>query len=192
VHRRDSSSTRCWRTGDWLRCKVPFPLSSRRPMSTLHPLTSISIRSGSQAARYLQGLTSFDLKGLTFGKSAYVLIEGFNLHIARGGYKAGEDGFEVSVGAYPCKFTLSMKRLSDIYSTVTNGRSDSSPHQVSRPPGGSRCPGQSMPGSRLVFIRERYRREHITSQGGFDMVDWCVFASMPLTHGPHVYSCRIL
>jgi len=64
----------------------------------------MSIRSGPQAAQYLQGLTSFDLKGLTFGKSAYVPIEGFNLHVARGGY-TGEDGFEVSVGAYPLKLT---------------------------------------------------------------------------------------
>lgn len=77
-------------------------------MSPLHPLTPVSIRSGPQAAQYLQALTSFDLKGLTFGKSAYVPIEGFNLHVARGGY-TGEDGFEVSVGAYPLKFTFSMK-----------------------------------------------------------------------------------
>ena len=60
------------------------------------PVTSIPL--GPQAAQYLQGLTSFDLKGLTFGKSAYVPIEGFNLHVARGGY-TGEDGFEVSVGS---------------------------------------------------------------------------------------------
>ncbi|KAF9228892.1 aminomethyltransferase [Gyrodon lividus] len=51
---------------------------------------------GPEAAQYLQGLTSFDLKGLTFGKSAYVPIEGFNLHVARGGY-TGEDGFEISI-----------------------------------------------------------------------------------------------
>lgn len=49
---------------------------------------------GPHAAEYLQGLTSFDLKALTFGKSAFVPIEGFNLHVARGGY-TGEDGFEV-------------------------------------------------------------------------------------------------
>ena len=42
----------------------------------------------------MQGLTSFDLRGLTFGKSAFVHIKGFNLHVARGGY-TGEDGFEV-------------------------------------------------------------------------------------------------
>jgi aminomethyltransferase len=42
----------------------------------------------------LQGLTSFDLCQLTFGTSAYVPVEGFNLHVARGGY-TGEDGFEV-------------------------------------------------------------------------------------------------
>ncbi|KAJ7794570.1 hypothetical protein B0H14DRAFT_3556709 [Mycena olivaceomarginata] len=39
-------------------------------------------------------LTSFDLSQLTFGKSAFVPVEGFNLHVARGGY-TGEDGFEV-------------------------------------------------------------------------------------------------
>ncbi|KDQ61979.1 hypothetical protein JAAARDRAFT_55242 [Jaapia argillacea MUCL 33604] len=51
---------------------------------------------GPEAADYLQGLTSFDLRGLTFGKSAFVPMEGFNLHVARGGY-TGEDGFEISI-----------------------------------------------------------------------------------------------
>ncbi|KAJ7166810.1 hypothetical protein C8R46DRAFT_1095379 [Mycena filopes] len=51
---------------------------------------------GPEAASYLQSLTSFDLTQLTFGKSAYVPIEGFNLHVARGGY-TGEDGFEISI-----------------------------------------------------------------------------------------------
>ncbi|KAF8628074.1 hypothetical protein AX15_004105 [Amanita polypyramis BW_CC] len=51
---------------------------------------------GPQAASYLQSLTSYDLRSLTFGKSAYVPIEGFNLHVARGGY-TGEDGFEISI-----------------------------------------------------------------------------------------------
>lgn len=51
---------------------------------------------GPEAAPYLQSLTSFDLRQLTFGKSAYVPIEGFNLHVARGGY-TGEDGFEISI-----------------------------------------------------------------------------------------------
>lgn len=50
---------------------------------------------GPEAVSYLQSLTSFDLRQLTFGKSAFVPIEGFNLHVARGGY-TGEDGFEVS------------------------------------------------------------------------------------------------
>lgn len=49
---------------------------------------------GPAAADYLQNLTSFDLRSLTFGRSAFVPIEGFNLHVARGGY-TGEDGFEV-------------------------------------------------------------------------------------------------
>ncbi|TFK80591.1 glycine cleavage system T protein [Polyporus arcularius HHB13444] len=51
---------------------------------------------GPEAAQYLQGLTSFDLRELTFGKCAFVPIEGFNLHVARGGY-TGEDGFEISI-----------------------------------------------------------------------------------------------
>ena len=56
--------------------------------SSTHP------RAGPEAAQYLQGLTSYDLRELTFGKCAFVPIEGFNLHVARGGY-TGEDGFEV-------------------------------------------------------------------------------------------------
>ncbi|KAJ6592183.1 hypothetical protein DFH09DRAFT_1136820 [Mycena vulgaris] len=51
---------------------------------------------GPEAASYLQSLTAFDLKDLTFGKSAFLPIEGFNLHVARGGY-TGEDGFEISI-----------------------------------------------------------------------------------------------
>ncbi|KAH9852002.1 glycine cleavage system T protein [Lenzites betulinus] len=51
---------------------------------------------GPEAAQYLQGLTSFDLRELTFGKCAFVPIEGFSLHVARGGY-TGEDGFEISI-----------------------------------------------------------------------------------------------
>ncbi|KAH9479139.1 putative aminomethyltransferase, mitochondrial [Psilocybe cubensis] len=51
---------------------------------------------GPEAASYLQSLTPFDLKQLTFGTSAFVPIEGFNLHVARGGY-TGEDGFEISI-----------------------------------------------------------------------------------------------
>ncbi|PCH36479.1 glycine cleavage system T protein [Wolfiporia cocos MD-104 SS10] len=51
---------------------------------------------GPEAAKYLQALTAFDLQALTFGRSAFVPIEGFNLHVARGGY-TGEDGFEISI-----------------------------------------------------------------------------------------------
>ncbi len=49
---------------------------------------------GPEAATLLQGLTAYDLKELTFGRCAYMSIEGFNVHVARGGY-TGEDGFEV-------------------------------------------------------------------------------------------------
>ncbi|KAH9920515.1 uncharacterized protein BXZ73DRAFT_52130 [Epithele typhae] len=51
---------------------------------------------GPEAAQVLQALTSFDLRELTFGKCAFVPVEGFNLHVARGGY-TGEDGFEISI-----------------------------------------------------------------------------------------------
>ncbi|KAJ7509635.1 glycine cleavage system T protein [Mycena galericulata] len=51
---------------------------------------------GPESAAYLQSLTSYDLRQLTFGKSAFLPIEGFNLHVARGGY-TGEDGFEISI-----------------------------------------------------------------------------------------------
>ena len=64
-------------------------------LPSLHPeAITITLVKGPQAASYLQSLTSYDLRSLTFGKSAYVPIEGFNLHVARGGY-TGEDGFEV-------------------------------------------------------------------------------------------------
>jgi len=56
----------------------------------------LDCEAGPEAASYLQGLTSFDLRQLTFGTSAFVPIEGFNLHVARGGY-TGEDGFEISI-----------------------------------------------------------------------------------------------
>lgn len=51
---------------------------------------------GPEAAAYLQKLTPYDLKQLTFGKSAFIPIEGHKLHVARGGY-TGEDGFEISI-----------------------------------------------------------------------------------------------
>ncbi|KAI5990879.1 hypothetical protein EDD15DRAFT_2550166 [Pisolithus albus] len=51
---------------------------------------------GPKAAEYLQKFTSSDLAKLTFGKSAYMTIGGFLLHVARGGY-TGEDGFEISI-----------------------------------------------------------------------------------------------
>lgn len=51
---------------------------------------------GPRAAEYLQGLTPFDLRTLTFGHSAFVPVDGRRLHVARGGY-TGEDGFEISI-----------------------------------------------------------------------------------------------
>ncbi|TDL26486.1 glycine cleavage system T protein [Rickenella mellea] len=51
---------------------------------------------GPESSTHLQTLTPFPLKQLTFGKSAYVPLAGFNVHVARGGY-TGEDGFEISI-----------------------------------------------------------------------------------------------
>jgi len=51
---------------------------------------------GPASADHLQALTSYDLRALTFGRSAFVPLEGINVHVARGGY-TGEDGFEISV-----------------------------------------------------------------------------------------------
>ncbi|KAL5530965.1 hypothetical protein ACEPAG_3841 [Sanghuangporus baumii] len=62
---------------------------------------------GPEAASLLQGLTAFDLRGLTFGRSAFVPLEGFNVHVARGGY-TGEDGFEISI---PPSQTLELTEL---------------------------------------------------------------------------------
>ncbi|KAF9558358.1 glycine cleavage system T protein [Agrocybe pediades] len=62
---------------------------------------------GPEAASYLQNLTPFDLRQLTFGSSAFVPIEGFNLHVARGGY-TGEDGFEISI---PPSHTVEVAKL---------------------------------------------------------------------------------
>lgn len=62
---------------------------------------------GPEAATILQGLTAFDLKSLTFGRSAFVPLEGFNVHVARAGY-TGEDGFEISI---PPAQTLELTKM---------------------------------------------------------------------------------
>jgi glycine cleavage system aminomethyltransferase T len=72
--------------GDYLLCKVILTCDAY--------ITALTRKTGPRSAAYLQCLTSFDLRRLTFGKSAFVPLEGFNLHVARGGY-TGEDGFEV-------------------------------------------------------------------------------------------------
>ena len=77
--------------------------STTRQEQCIHSLRTgtLTCTLGPDAAAYLQGLTSFDLKQLTFGTTAFVPIEGFNLHVARGGY-TGEDGFEVSRSVFCC------------------------------------------------------------------------------------------
>jgi len=61
---------------------------------------------GPASADHLQALTSYDLRSLTFGRSAYVPLEGINVHVARGGY-TGEDGFEISVSPAHAAFLAS-------------------------------------------------------------------------------------
>lgn len=63
-------------------------------LACLAPVLTRGMVIGPEAAQFLQTYTAYDLKELTFGKSAYVPIEGYKLHVARGGY-TGEDGFEV-------------------------------------------------------------------------------------------------
>lgn len=55
---------------------------------------------GPSAAQVLEKLlpADFDLKALTFGRSAFVKIDGVECHLARAGY-TGEDGFEISIPA---------------------------------------------------------------------------------------------
>jgi len=62
---------------------------------------------GPTSADHLQALTSYDLRALTFGRSAFVPLEGINVHIARGGY-TGEDGFEISVPPAHATFLASV------------------------------------------------------------------------------------
>ena len=83
---------------------------------------------GPEAAKYLQTLTSFDLRSLTFGRSAFVPLEGFNLHVARGGY-TGEDGFEVRISLLQLACTPMR--------TFTLRRSQSLPQKLSRSPNSS-------------------------------------------------------
>ncbi|KAF8468115.1 hypothetical protein DFH94DRAFT_795943 [Russula ochroleuca] len=61
---------------------------------------------GPSSADLLQALTSYDLRALTFGRSAFVPLEGINVHVARGGY-TGEDGFEISVPPAQAAFLAS-------------------------------------------------------------------------------------
>ncbi|KAJ3929413.1 MAG: aminomethyltransferase [Lentinula lateritia] len=72
---------------------------------------------GPRAASYLQALTSFDLQKLTFGTSAFVPLEGFNLHVARGGY-TGEDGFEISI---PPSETVEVAKILSKYPVQLTG-----------------------------------------------------------------------
>ena len=49
---------------------------------------------GPDSAAHLQKFTKEDLTKLTFGNSAFMVVGGMKVHVARGGY-TGEDGFEV-------------------------------------------------------------------------------------------------
>jgi len=59
-------------------------------------MTKKNSKTGPASADHLQALTSYDLRSLTFGSSAFVRLKRIkiNMHVARGGY-TGEDGFEV-------------------------------------------------------------------------------------------------
>jgi aminomethyltransferase len=61
---------------------------------------------GPEAASYLQKLTNYDLKQLTFGKSIYLELDDVKCHVSRTGY-TGEDGFEISI---PSESTLTITK----------------------------------------------------------------------------------
>lgn len=86
---------RLWRGGGWLRFKVSLSLCVIFIGERMVDWVGLDVI-GPKAAEWLQRYTSFDLKSLTFGRSAFMDIERVKVHVARGGY-TGEDGFEVWV-----------------------------------------------------------------------------------------------
>ena len=89
-------STIYWMDGDYLHCRVRRISYAPVPKSALMMTSKPGQTIGPASADLLQALTSYDLRALTFGRSAFVPLEGINVHVARGGY-TGEDGFEVSL-----------------------------------------------------------------------------------------------
>lgn len=109
------------------------------------------LMAGPEAAEYLQSLTSYDLQELTFGKSAFVPMEGFNLHVARGGY-TGEDGFEVISTFY---FPISIKPEAyflDLNTAVSNSRGSETFVEIARTAHRPRGARQSSSRSRYVSL----------------------------------------
>jgi Aminomethyltransferase folate-binding domain len=82
-------NTKYWMGGASSLCKV------RQTSDFESGCVESTKKTGPAAADHLQALTSYDLRALTFGRSAFVPLEGLNVHVARCGY-TGEDGFEVS------------------------------------------------------------------------------------------------
>lgn len=109
----------------WLREKLDEWNSSPRAekgkveMEVLEDWGLVALQ-GPEAATLLQGLTAFDLRQLTFGKCAFVPLEGYNVHVARGGY-TGEDGFEVRLHLIYQKHFITF--IIDLYSTCSNSGS---------------------------------------------------------------------
>jgi aminomethyltransferase len=74
---------------------------------------------GPKASEYLQKHTASNLTPLTFGRAAYIYIDGIKVHVARGGY-TGEDGFEVRYReAYCLTVLISFLMAEDIYTSGT-------------------------------------------------------------------------
>jgi hypothetical protein len=90
-------SMKYWMNGGFSPCRVCYIFVSDIGFDDVETKTNNKPKKiGPASADYLQALTSYDLRALTFGRSAFVPLEGINVHVARGGY-TGEDGFEVSL-----------------------------------------------------------------------------------------------
>ncbi|KAG8934890.1 Aminomethyltransferase, mitochondrial [Tulasnella sp. 418] len=75
--------------------------------------TALVALQGPQAASFLQKYVDTDLKDLTFGKAAYLNIDGARCHVMRGGY-TGEDGFEIAIHPSNIEKTINLLTQSPV------------------------------------------------------------------------------
>src|SRR6266403_3445211 len=156
------SSTKYWMNGDYSHSRVRHIVYApvrRSALTTLKNKQTI----GPASADLLQALTSYDLRALTFGRSAFVPLEGINVHVARGGY-TGEDGFEVCC---PIQCLLGLVLFNsppdaqlDLRSPCANGFPRVSAPPFARPTRRSWRTRFPATGGRNVSVWQRPGREH--------------------------------